>query len=52
MDTWNGEVFKIHNYTKNGKDRISTCNLQGQALIWWEHLIAVRKVRERKMDLQ
>lgn len=44
--------LKIHSYTRNKKARIVIFNLNGQNLIWWEHCIVVKKIRERKLDME
>lgn len=42
--------FKIHDYAKNEKVRIVVFYLSGRALIWWEHLVQVKGIVERKID--
>lgn len=42
--------FQIHDYNRNEKARISIFNVNGRALIWWEHLRKVKKIRERKIN--
>lgn len=42
--------FKIHEYFEKEKARISIFSLNGRALIWWEHLMEVKGIKERKFD--
>lgn len=42
--------FKMHDYSKNEKAQISIFNLSGRALIWWEYLVQVKGVNERRLD--
>ena len=37
--------FKIHEHIENEKAKISIFNLNGRALIWWEHLIEVKGIK-------
>lgn len=41
--------FKIHDYFEKEKDRITIFSLNGRALIWWEHLLEVKKIKVRKI---
>lgn len=48
VETWilgMKRYFKIHDYV-----RITIFNLNGRALIWWENLIKVKGINERKID--
>lgn len=37
-------------YSKNEKAWITIFNLSDRALIWWEHLVQVKGVNERRLD--
>lgn len=42
--------FKIHDYTKNEKARIIIFNLNSRDLVWWERLVQVRGIIERRIN--
>ena len=44
------QYFKIHDYLEKDIEWISTFSLDGWALIWWEHLLEVNRIKERKVD--
>lgn len=44
------QYFKIHDYSKKEKAWISIFSLNGQALIWWENLLEVKGIKERKAN--
>lgn len=42
--------FKILDYIENEKAQISLFNLSGRALIWWDNLMLVKVISERRID--
>ena len=42
--------FKIHEFSRIEKARISIFSLNGRALIWWEHLMEVKRASESKIN--
>jgi hypothetical protein len=43
------KYFRVHNYSKNTKAKISIFNLNGGASIWWEDLKEVKGLKENKL---
>lgn len=43
------QYFKIHNYFEKEKAQISIFSLNGRDLIWWENLLEVKEIQERKV---
>jgi hypothetical protein len=43
------KYFRVHNYSKNTKAKISIFNLNGGSSIWWEDLKEVKGLKERKL---
>lgn len=39
--------FKIQEYSKKEKARITIFSLNGRALIWWEHLLEVKGIKDK-----
>ena len=46
------KYFRIHEYSSNEKAIIDIYNLNGGASIWWEHLMQVKGIEERRMNLK
>ena len=42
--------FKILYYIRNEKAQIALFSLSGRALLWWEHLMLVKVIYERRID--
>ena len=43
------KYFMIHEYSRNEKARIYFYNLNGRASIWWDHLMQVKGIKERRI---
>ena len=43
------KYFRIHDYSRNEKAKSSIYNLNGQASVWWEHLMQVKWFKERRI---
>ena len=43
------KYFRIHDYLGNEKAKLSIYNLNGRASIWWEHLMQVKGIKERRI---
>jgi hypothetical protein len=51
VDAWLSglrKYFKVHNYSKNTKEKISIFNLNGGASLLWEDLKEVKGLKESK----
>ena len=44
------KYFKVHDYSKNLKARITIFNLNGNASIWWEDLKNVKGIHEEDLS--
>lgn len=42
--------FKIQDYTKNEKARITIFNLHGRTLICFDHLVEIKGIDERRIE--
>ena len=47
---WMERYFKIHDYFENEKAQISIFNMSYRDLIWWECLVEIKGVNERRLD--
>lgn len=43
------KYFLVHDYTENEKEKNSIYNLNGRASIWWEYLMKVKGIKERRI---
>jgi hypothetical protein len=44
------KYFRVHDYSKNLKARITIFNLNGKASIWWEDLRNVKGIHEKDLS--
>jgi hypothetical protein len=44
------KYFKVHDFSKNLKDRVATFNLNGKASIWWEDIKNVKGSQDEGMS--
>jgi hypothetical protein len=44
------KYFQLHNYSSNLEARITIYNLQGKASIWWDQLMQVKHIDERRIS--
>ena len=43
------KYFHVQDYSKNMKERVVIFNMNGRALIWWDHLKQVKRINERNI---
>ena len=43
------KYFQVQDYLGNMKARVSIFNMNGRASIWWEHLMKVKNINDRKI---
>jgi hypothetical protein len=43
------KYFRVHEYSKNLKDRITIFNLNGKTSIWWDDLTNVKGIHEKDL---
>jgi len=44
------KYFRVHDYSKNMKERVSTFSPKGRVDIWWEYSRNVKEVKEEGMS--
>jgi len=44
------KYFQLHNYSSNVEARIATYHFQGKAFMWWDQLIQVKHIDEKRIS--
>jgi hypothetical protein len=44
--------FQLHNYSSHAEGRIAIYQLKGKASMWWDQLVQVQKIKEKKCYLE
>jgi len=46
---WMRKYFRLHNYSSQAEGRISIYQLKGKASMWWDQLVQVQHIEEKKI---